>query len=64
MENIDLIDEICTLLSTQAFPSPPPDRTLHKYANVLRDSYARMKLPGIFEALTGDDEDGPAPSHD
>ena len=62
VENIDLIDEICTLLSTQAFPSPPPDRTLHEYANVLRDSYARMKLPGIFEALTGDDEDGPAPS--
>ena len=62
VENIDLIYEICTLLSTQAFPSPPPDRTLHEYANVLRDSYARMKLPGIFEALTGDDEDGPAPS--
>ena len=62
LENIDLIDEICTLLSTQACPSPPPDRTLHEYANVLRDSYARMKLPGIFEALRGDDEDGPAPS--
>ena len=62
VENIDLIDEICTLLSTQAFPSPPPDRTLHEYTSVLRDSYARMKLPGIFEALTGDDEDGPAPS--
>ena len=62
VENIDLIDEICTLLSTQAFPSPPPDRTLHEYASVLRDSYARMKLPGIFEALTGDNEDGPAPS--
>ena len=62
VENIDLIDEICTLLSTQAFPSPPPDRTLMDYASVLRDSYARMKLPGLFEALTGDDEDGPAPS--
>ena len=62
LENIDLIDEICTLLSTQAFPSPPPDRTLMDYASVLRDTYARMKLPGLFEALTGDDEDVPAPS--
>ena len=62
LENIDLIDEICMLLSTQAFPSPPPDRTLMDYASVLRDTYARMKLPSLFEALTGDDEDGPAPS--
>ena len=62
LENVDLIDDICTLLSTQACPSPPIDRTLQDYASVLRDSYARMKLPGLFEALTGDDEDGPAPS--
>ena len=62
LESIDLIDEICTLLSTQACPSPPLDRMPQDYASVLRDSYARMKLPGFFEALTGDDEDGPAPS--
>ena len=60
IENADLIDEICKLLSTQSSPSPPHDRTLHNYTDVLRLSYSRLRLPDIFG--TGDDEDVPSPS--
>ena len=60
--NVDLIDEICSFLSTQSCPSAPHDSTVHNYSDVLRHSYSRLSLPNIFETLSGDKEETPPPA--
>ena len=62
VENLDLIDEICKLLKTKSCPSPPPQTILWQYAQELRVSYNDLMPPPIFQALAGDDEEGPSPS--
>ena len=62
VEDLNLIDEICKLLKAKSCPSPPPQTILVQYAQELRDSYSDLLLPPIFQALAGDDEEGPSPS--
>ena len=62
VEDLNLIDEICKLLKAKSCPSPPPQAILVQYAQELRDSYSDLLLPPIFQALAGDDEEGPSPS--
>ena len=38
------------------------DAFLQQYAQDLKDSYSDLKPPPIFQALAGDDNDGPSPS--
>ena len=62
VEDLNLIDEICKLLKAKSCPSPPPQTILVQYAQELRDSYSDLLPPPIFQALAGDDEEGPSPS--
>ena len=62
VEDLNLIDEICKLLKAKSCPSPPPQTILVQYAQELRGSYSDLLLPPIFQALAGDDEEGPSPS--
>ena len=62
MKDLNLVDEICKLLKTKSCPSPPPQTILVQYAQELRDSYSDLLPPPIFQALAGDDEEGPSPS--
>ena len=62
VKDLNLIDEICKLLKTKSCPSPPPQTILVQYAQELRDSYSDLLPPPIFQALAGEDEEGPSPS--
>lgn len=59
--NTDLIDWMCTLLSTHSSP-PSQFNTIQHYAELLKLSYSRLQLPYIFESFTEDDNSGPPPS--
>ena len=62
VEDLNLIDEICKLLKTKSCPSPPPQTILGQYAQELRECYSDLLPPPIFQALAGDDQEGPSPS--
>lgn len=62
MGNTDLIDCICTLLRTCSSP-PSQFNTIQHYAELLKLSYSRLRLPYIFESFTEDDHSGPSPSN-